>query len=512
MSLSIRGVIVVVLAVARVAHGAPPGAPPGAPDGDANGGTDGATNELRLDAVIAVAVRQSPDLERARIDADLARAQLLRAEGSEDTHLGARAQGARVHASPNDPNGDSETESVTASASRTLSTGGTLGVSVTGDRLQLPGVTVDANGNAQAAVVSRYSAGIAVQLAQPLLRGAGPTAFEAPIRQAAQQRDAASLTREAKARDLVVSLVQSYWELAFAWRQLEVRKASLDLAQQQLAYTEGAIRAEKVARSEVLAVEQAIATRKQDVIAAEQALYEQSLALRQLAGLEIGPDAITVKTEALPPNVGAPDLDVAAVVRVAFEHSAELAALEASRHAAEIGEAAADNAAKSKLDFDLTAGPVGAAATASQALSDLVAHPGYSVTANLTLDHAIERRTERGGQAVARAAVLAARVTERDARARLAVRATRAVQRARAALASIALGDEAIGLAEQNVTAEQKRFELGKSTNFDVLRRQDELEQARLRHAAAITDYLAARADLDGLSGEILGRFGIVMP
>ena len=496
MSLSIRGVIVVMLAVAHIAHAGPPGDP----------------DELRLDAVIAVAVRQSPDLERARIDADLARAQLLRAEGSEDTHLGARAQGGRVHASPGDPNGDSETESLTVSASRALPTGGTLGVSATGDRLQFPGVTVDANGNAQAAVVSRYSSGVAVQLAQPLLRGAGATAFEAPIRQAAQQRDAAALTREAKARDLVVSLVQSYWEVAFAWRQLEVRKASLDLAQQQLAYTEGAIRAEKVARSELLAVEQAIATRKQDVIAAEQALYEQSLALRQLGGLEIGPEAITVKTEALPAQVDAPDLDLAAVVGAAFEHSAELAALEASRRAAEIGQDAADSAAKSKLDLDLVAGPVGAAATAGKALSNLVAHPGYSVTASLTLDHAIERRTERGGQAVARAAVLAAKVTERDARARLAVRATRAVQRAKAAVASIALGDLAIGLAEQNVTAEQKRFELGKSTNFDVLRRQEELEQARLRHAAAIADYLTARADLDGLTGAILGRFGIVMP
>lgn len=492
MSLSIRGVIAVMLAFARAAQAEP--------------------DELRLDAVIAVAVRQSPDLERARIDADLARAQLLRAEGSEDTHLGARAQGALVRASRGDPNGDSETESVVVSASRALPTGGTLGVSATGDRLQFPGVTVDPSGNPQVALVSRYSAGVAVQLAQPLLRGAGATAFEAPIRQAAQQRDAAALTREAKARDLVVSLVQSYWEVAFAWRQLEVRKASLDLAQQQLAYTEGAIRAEKVARSEVLAVQQAIATRKQDVIAAEQALYEQSLALRQLGGLEIGPEAITVKTEALPATVDAPDLDLAVAVGAAFEHSAELAALEASRHAADIGQDSADSAAKSKLDLDLAAGPVGAAATAGKALSSLVAHPGYSVTASLTLDRSIERRTERGGQAVARAAVLAAKVTERDARARLAVRATRAVQRAKAALASIALGNEAIVLAEQNVTAEQKRFELGKSTNFDVLRRQDELEQARLRHAAAIADYLTARADLDGLTGAILGRFGIVMP
>jgi outer membrane protein TolC len=92
------------------------------------------------------------------------------------------------------------------------------------------------------------------------------------------------------------------------------------------------------------------------------------------------------------------------------------------------------------------------------------------------------------------------------------VRATRAVQRTRAASASVALGDQAIDLAEQNVAAEQKRFELGRSTNFEVLRRQDELEQARLRKASAVADYLAARADLDGLSGAILARYQIVMP
>jgi len=474
-----------------------------------------APGELRLADIVAVAVRQSPELERARIDVAAARAELERARGVEDTQIGAQASAVAVHTPRTDPQGEYEQREVTLalSATRRLATGGQLGVTVSGDRLHLVGEsrrddgTVDKNG-----VDSRYLASVAVALNQPLLRGAGSTAFEAPIRQAARQRDAAALTQEAKARDLVVSLAQAYWEVAFAWRQLEVRKASLDLAQKQLAYTEGAIRAEKVPRSEALAVQQAIAIRKQDVIAGEQALYEQSLALRQLAGLEIGPDALAVTTEALPVKIEAEGVEPAAVVRAAFDHSPELAALEAIRHAAEIGVAAADNAARSKLDLDVVAGPTGADADLGRALSSGVNHPGYSISGSLTFAHAIEGRAEHGTQAAARAAVAAAQVAERAARARLAVRATRAVQRARAAVARIALGDEAIGLAEQNIAAEQRRFELGKSTNFEVLRRQDELEQARLRQAAATSDYLAARADLDGLSGAILARYGIVMP
>jgi outer membrane protein len=495
MGSTIRGVIVLTLVVGvRVTYAQP--------------------DELRLVDVIAAAVRQSPELERARIDVDTARAQLLRAEGIEDTHIGAAATTSILRAASTDPTGDSTQGEIEVSASRALSTGGAVRVTATGDHSHFTSaIQRDANGIPFTEdLLQRYSLSVALGLVQPLLRGAGSTAFEAPIRQAAQQRDAAALLREARARDLVVSIAQAYWEVAFAWRQLEVRKAALELAQQQLAYTEGAIRAEKVAQSEALAVQEAIATRKQDVIAGEQNVYEQSVTLRRLGGLEIDPEALAVKTEILPVKIDAAELDLAAIVRGAFAHSAELLALEASRRAAEIGVATADGAARSKLDLDIAAGAVGADTAAGRAVTSAARHPGYSVTASLTFDHAIERRAERGGQAAARAAVLAAKVAERDARAKLAVRATRAVQRARAALASIAHGEEAIGLAEQNIVAEQKRFELGKSTNFEVLRRQDELQQARLRHALAVTDYLVARADLDGLSGAILARYGIVLP
>jgi outer membrane protein TolC len=496
MGFTIRGMTVFVSVLVAGAHGA-----------------HADSEELRLVDVIAAAVRQSPDLERARIDVAAARAQLLRAEGIEDTHVGVAATAQASHTTPDDPNGEVEVRQLTVdvSARKALPTGGTLSVTAGGDRQHILGIQRLPNGMPIQAegLDHRYSASVIFELIQPLLRGAGASGFEAPIRQAARQRDAAALTQEARARDLVVSLAQAYWQVAFAWRQLEVRKASLELADKQLAYTEGAIRSEKVARSEALAVQEAIAVRKQDVIAAEQDVYERSVALRQLGGLEIGPDALTVRTEALPAKIDAAELDPGAVLRAAYDHSAELAALAATRQAAEIAVVAADSAARSRLDLDISGGPTRAETTAPKALSSKV---GYTVSAGLTFDHAIERRTERGGQEVARAALLQAKVAERDGRARLAVRATRAVQRARAALASIALGNEAIGLAEQNVAAEQKRFELGKTTNFEVLRRQDELEQARLRHASAVADYLAARVDLDGLGGAILARYNIVMP
>jgi HAE1 family hydrophobic/amphiphilic exporter-1 len=487
-----RGAVGLAVVLAGVAHAEPP-----------------AQAELKLVDVIRVAVRQSPDLERARIDLDAARAALLQAEGAADTHVGADATGSFSRTSSTDPAGALDTEDLTVGVSGTqpLPSGGTLGVVVSTNRHRGPvfgadNMTVD---------VLRYASSLSLRFTQPLLRGAGSTAFEAPIRRTTQQRDAAVLAREARARDVLVSVTQAYWQVAFALRQLEVRKASLELANQQLRDTESALRAEKVSRSETVAVLQAIATRKQDVLASEQDVYERSLALRQLGGLEIGPGALAVTTEPLPTTVAAGALDVDTVVREAFAHSAELAGLEATRRAAEVNLAAAENAARARLDLDVTGGPAGFGSSLGESVKGAVDTPGFAVSANLIYDQSVQRRVERGGVEAARAAVMAAKIAERDAQAKLAVRATRAVQRANAALASIALGAEAIGYAEQNVTFEKRRFEIAKSTNNDVLRRQDELEQARLRHASAIADYLAARVDLDGLSGAILSRYGIVM-
>lgn len=469
-------------------------------------------NQITLADVVAVAVRQSPELERAKIDVDAARAELTRVTGIEDTILGAQLTASTQRNTQTVPAGELNLVGAELSVARRLSTGGRVSLTAGAVRNDVIGEERAADGSLNRTTgIKQVAATLTVGVNQPLLRGAWSTAFEAPIRQAERQRDAAALTRQARARDLVVGLAQAYWQVAFAHRQLEIRKGSLELATRQLAYTEGAIRAEKLPRSEALAVQGAIAIRKQDVIAGEQEVIERSLALRQLAGLEIGPDALALTTEPLPVKLSGSPIDPDAAVRAAFERSPELAALAAARLAAEAGLQAADGAARSRLDLDVSAGPAGTNRTLSSALSKAVDDTGYLVSASLTFERAIERSSERGGQAAARAVLATARAAEREGQAQLAVRATRAAQRARAALASIALGDEAIGLAEQNVAAEQRRFELGKSTNFEVLQRQDELQQARLRHAAAMADYLAAQAELDGMAGALLARFGIVM-
>ena len=55
------------------------------------------------------------------------------------------------------------------------------------------------------------------------------------------------------------------------------------------------------------------------------------------------------------------------------------------------------------------------------------------------------------------------------------------------------------------------RFNLGKSTNFDVLNRLEELRQAELRKAQAMIDWHKAEAVVQSLTGQILPAYGITL-
>jgi outer membrane protein TolC len=453
--------------------------------------------------VLALAVRQAPELERASIDLETARAVVQRTYGIEDIHLSASGNFTR-YVFPGMPTLVEDISSAGVDISRNLPTGGTLHV---GGSTEKFGVATPSGG---IIYPSGYTTEAHLSLVQPLLRNFGLAIARGPRYQAEHRRDAAALDREARAREVVRALIEAYWRTALAHEELDIRKASLALAEEQLKYTDASIRTGKIPKAELLAVQQVIATRKQDVLAAELAVTDRSLDLRRLAGYEIDANALDLGTSALP-KVPSDSLDVAHEVALAMEHSPIIASAEATRAAEQAGADAAANQLLPNLDLSLIAGPLGVGPTFSRSLTSLQSDGGYEVGVSVSTQYNVGRNDEHGLDRVHRAAVLRAKVDVRTARAQVAADTAHAVQAVRAAQLSVELGEQSIELATENVEAEQHRFEDRKSTNFDVLRRQDELQQAKLRHSEAIVDYVSARARLEALTGTILDKYGIKM-
>ena len=508
-----------VLLGARLARqdapgGSPQPQPPPAPAaGDPTlADVAGPPKAITLPDVLQVAIRQSPALALARIDIDVAQARIEQSLGLDDWTVGAALQAA-FSAGPGLPDSFGDTRSHTFSLSgdltRLLPTGGTINLHAESSldnrsrltRTETPPFIINERSTA-------YTDVITGTFTQPLLRGYGRDIARATQVQARLSRDAAVLDQTRAVITQLQTVIQAYWDLTLALRGLEIRRSSLELARERLRLTQAGIGGGKVAPSEALAVEQVIATRQEDVLGAELAVLQQSIVVRRAAGMEIAPGdlALSADTQLAVP---ARQWQLEALVARASEFSPELAALAVREKGATVDIQVTENGLLPTLDLSLTLGPAGVGDDPGTALKNLVTGDSFTAAASLTYQQALGRHAAAGATRAARGARELIRVNAVDVKLQVAQSMASAVALVRSAEQRVQLAARAIALAEQNIAVEQSRFNLGKSTNFDVLLRQDELRQAQLRQANAVVDWHKAETAILALTGELLAAYGV---
>lgn len=104
----------------------------------------------------------------------------------------------------------------------------------------------------------------------------------------------------------------------------------------------------------------------------------------------------------------------------------------------------------------------------------------------------------RGARTAARQGLRKAQLTEEDVRNQLAAAVARLCVSARTARQRADVLAGSMDAAALDLAAERARFEVGRSTNFDVLRRQEEVAQVQLGQARARVDEVKAVAALHG--------------
>lgn len=466
---------------------------------------------LSLADVLQHAIQHSPELASAKIDVRVAQARVLEASGIEDWILGLSGSVLR------NKNRDSGEEGFTTIRSDNWTARGSLSkLFFTGGRFSLTGETstTDSTSLFRAEGITstldsfEVLTSVTARLDQPLLRGGWETVTRADQTRAKIARDAAKLEREAVARTEVRDLISSYWEVAFAAADLEIRRSSVDLANERRRLTEASVKGGATAPTELNAVDQVIAQREEEVVAAELSVLQRSLELRQRAGIEIGPGEVEIAATSVL-EVEPKPVNLDEVVAASFEESPEIAVLRTREAGAKLEVAVTENGLLPRLDLGLFGGPLGRANKFSTSIERMTEFKDYQVGAELTFEYAFGNNTAQGANRRAQAEKDRVLVDMADVRAQIASAAVQAVALARSAEKRLELSRRAIELSEKNIKAEIGRFELGKSTNFDVLLRQDELKQARLRYARAVTDYLRARAALGALTGELLPEYGV---
>lgn len=480
------------------------GAQPAAPTPTAQPSGQRPSTPIGLPEVLQVAIRQSPAIARAVVDLEAARADALAAEGLDDVTLTASATASRTPVFLPGTLGVYEQDvlALSVGATRGLPSGGTVsgtaGARAISERFDPGDMATVPTGSG---VVATLSASIT----HPLLRGFGERIARADRRRARVAQDVATLQQTAEALTLIRDVVIAYWQVAYARQLVDIRVEGLRLATEQLRITQTAVRTGTVSPTEVLAAEHAIAAREQAVLLAEVGVSQQSLDLRRMVGLEIGRDQIDL-APTTPLRAPPETYDTDAMIARALEQNPVIALLEAQQRGTDIEVEVTEDAIRPRLDVRATLGSTGVDGGPGGALADLVRIDQPTILVGVTYEQQLNARAARGARDKALAERRRVRVDLEAARREITVSVAHAINLMRAAQKRIEVSERAIALARRNLEVQQARFLNGKATNFDIVLRQDELQQADVNRALAVSDALAAQATIEALTGDLLAR------
>ena len=373
-----------------------------------------------------------------------------------------------------------------------------------------------------------YRSSVQASYTQPLLRG-----FRIdPIRQQIQvtriNRDIADIDLRQTITNTVSAVRDAYWELVYATRSVEVQQQALDLAEALVRDNEARVEIGTLAPIDVVQARSEAAARRQTLAQAEQALATAELVLKQLVVDGTGDDywRATLNPIDLPTLSPAP-IDLEATIRRALEERTDL---ERSRRQLDINEVNLSSMRNQRLpSVDLTgsyqlqgqggtrflrSGLGGAVLTEipggiNDAFDQLVDLDYPVWTVQLNVSYPIGPSAADAAYARAQLQTQQVQAQLRQLELQVATEVTNAVLQIRAIARRIEAATAARELAEEQLAAEQSRFDAGLSTNFFVVQAQRDLSTAQDTELRAILDQQKALIELDRVQRTSLSQAGI---
>ena len=473
----------------------------------------GSGERVTIDELVAAAVQHSPGLAVAYADHREARNRDAAADAVDEWRVIARVNAQRTVLDRSIAGAsiplDTEQASAELGVERSLSTGGNIAITAASGPLRrvFLGPASRAQAVADDTVVEGITASARLAASQPLLRGAGADVARASQTTARLAAHALSAQAEDEAAKLVRDLVIEYWELAYAVHALAVDRDGAMLAQRQIAITQDVVRAGLQPPSALKIAELQVALREEAILRDELTIFDQSLAVRRLAGLELTTTPMVPGDEL---QVPAGRWSEAEVVAATLARSPSLAQRKLAQREADVAVDVAHDATLPHLDLTLSGEITGLGSSPGAAFGQLGEAQAYSVNAALSLQWDI------GGAARAADGAARAHRTRLDAERldlehQLASAAMSAMRQLHLATQRIALTELAVRVADEALRAELVAFQSGRSTNVLVFQRQDDVAQARLRIARARIDAIEATALLQYLTGGLLARYGVTV-
>jgi len=393
----------------------------------------------------------------------------------------------------------------------------------------------------------QYPNSVNLNLTQPLWRGLRFDENRHRVQVARKNRQLSAEQFRQRVIEIVTQAVDAYWELDFAWHNLDVQAEAVRLAERQYASNRRQAEQGLLAPIDVVAAQTQVATFQQGLFTAQQALTQAENNLKSLM-LPNRNDFFwsTALIPATQPGVNPPVPDLEDAVRQALKSRPELAQSAISIEVNKLDARLSEEQAKPRVDAfanltaaglagrplppgpnPFTAGtdalvgrlnqlselaglppvpPISFGSSAvppiflgsyGQSLSNLAAGNFPSAQVGLQISFPLRNRTAEAQVATSAAEGRRLRALQDQIEMAIEADVRNALQAVTSAQSRLDAAVLARRSAEEQYASEQRQFQAGTSTVFLVLQRQTDFISARSREARSRADFEEAVANLD---------------
>jgi len=504
----------------------------------------GAPLPLSLEDAFRLALRKNLDLRSERYATDIAEMEIKKAKGAFDAFvfstfsygfssepLSSQLQGADTAYFRR------ETTLFDIGLGKPVKTGGIMELKVEMNRFE---------SNSSFLIINPYySTRLNLSFSQPLLKNAGIAFQTAPIRIAENLHLISEDRWQEYITDILVTVSQAYWDLAFTFENLQVRKKSLELAKKLLRDNEIQVRLGTMAPIDLLQSQTGVALREEELIGAEAVLESAQDVLKELLQLDQAPTYSS--TRILPTDVpSAPppreDARLEDAIALAFRNRPDYRAALKELETKNLQIKVAENQLLPVLDFIGNVGLNGLAGSAVPttdfaAIEELPPHeqllvligviPSPTFTSpldgkwnesyeelfntdshqwslGLRFEYPLGNNVGKADFRQAKMDGLRALWALRSLEQKVVLQVKEAWRALEVNRKKIRTSETSVRLARQQLKAEHKRLSLGLSTNYQVLQMEEDLRNVQINNLRAKVDYWKARAKMLKATGMFL--------
>jgi outer membrane protein TolC len=460
---------------------------------------------LTLGDVVRRAIEDGPDVRTSALAVDAARGASLAAQAAFDAQLQAGVANNRT-------NNLTWSESLVSalSTSETYSLGARKRLQHGGVTLA-PQLSVNRVGTPDTPALPQSRALAAVAATVPLARDRGGSLARAA-------GDVAGLELRATESDLgyaaasgVYQTLTAYWGYVAARRRLDVYRGTEERAASMIERTTALVAADERTPADLTQLRGNYASKRAQRIGAEQAVVEAWLQLAQRLALPPANVATPPATTSDFPRVapGLDSVDIRPIVARALAARQDFHAVGARAAGARRNAAAAAGASRPQVDVVVQVGYSGL--VRGGGMNPLLQPfyrntSGMNASVQLQVSRPLGNVDARGQAARADAALASTALAQRETERRVQMGVAVAVEAVRQAARVLAEAQRALGIVREAVTNEQRRFQLGSSTAFDIVLAEDNLTSALLAEANAQQTYAAGLARLHHEAGTLVQR------